>query len=241
MFNHRSDKIELMDDLTLASNDLKRNLDEIELLNRLFGSKKLLISTLNKIRHKHLDYFCSKKVKIGDLGCGNGDMLRAVYHWGDAKNLELKLTGIDANPFTIQYAKEKSGNYPSILYETCDIFSEIFTQYRFDITCLNSVCHHFKTPKLAGLLHKLKQQTSLAIIINDLHRHWLSYHTIKWLTQVCNYSYLTQHDAPLSVLRAFRRQELVDCLQEAGIKNYEIHWSWPFRWIIIVWINDFLN
>jgi hypothetical protein len=43
-----------------------------------------------------------------------------------------------------------------------------------------------------------------------------------------------KNDAPLSVLRGFKKKELEEVLKKAGITDYSIHWKWAFRWLIIV-------
>ena len=54
------------------------------------------------------------------------------------------------------------------------------------------------------------------------------------LTRLFSRSYLVKHDAPLSVLRGFKKKELEELLNKAGILNYTIHWKWAFRWLVIV-------
>jgi hypothetical protein len=41
-------------------------------------------------------------------------------------------------------------------------------------------------------------------------------------------------DAPLSVLRGFKKQELIDILKQAGITRYTLKWKWAFRWELII-------
>jgi hypothetical protein len=45
---------------------------------------------------------------------------------------------------------------------------------------------------------------------------------------------MVKYDAPLSVLRAFSREELSNILRSAGIENFTIKWKWAFRWQVIV-------
>ena len=84
------------------------------------------------------------------------------------------------------------------------------------------------------LLRQWQAQAQVAVIINDLHRHWLAYHSIKWLTRLLGGSYLVRHDAPMSVARAFRRADWVALLARAGITAYELRWRWAFRWQLLL-------
>ncbi|SRR5579883_1408525 len=237
MFKRRSAKTELLDNALCSNDELKKNLDEMELINHYFGSKKLLITAFNKIHDKFPNYFRNNTITVGDLGCGNGDLLRAIDEWAKSRNLHVELIGIDINPFIIRYAIEKSLSHPDIQYKIDNILSTEFKHHKFDIICINSVCHHFDNATLVTLFKNLKEQTRLAIIINDLHRHWLSYYSIYLLSRLFRFSTLAKIDGPLSVLRAFRKNELLKLLKQAEIKNYLIRWMWAFRWQIIIWCS----
>jgi len=80
----------------------------------------------------------------------------------------------------------------------------------------------------------LKNQVKTAIIVNDIHRHPLAYYSIKWLTSLFSKSSMVKFDAPLSVLRAFKRNELKSILKKAGVENYQLRWRWAFRWQLII-------
>jgi hypothetical protein len=84
------------------------------------------------------------------------------------------------------------------------------------------------------MLRQWQQQARVAVVINDLHRHALAYHSIRWLTRLFGGSYLVQNDAPLSVARAFRRADWERMLADAGIRRYELRWCWAFRWQVII-------
>lgn len=233
MFKTRSTKNELMDDLTLNTENLRKNLDELKIFNHIFGSQDLLIKALNKIHKRYPEDFKKRSIKIGDFGCGGGDLLRAIAHWAELHQLTVELYGFDANSFMIQYAKEKSHSNPRIQFKTLDILAMNMQDFTLDIICLNSICHHFDDISLMQLFKKVSREARMAVIINDLHRHWLSYFTIKFLSKICNFTDLAKHDAPLSVLRAFKKKELHTLLD--AIPSYSIRWVWPFRWEIIIW------
>jgi hypothetical protein len=84
------------------------------------------------------------------------------------------------------------------------------------------------------MFRQLHRQAGIAVIINDLHRHWLAYHSIKLLTRFFSDSYLVKNDAPLSVWRAFQRNELKRLVEEAGIDRYSLRWMWAFRWQLLL-------
>ena len=76
--------------------------------------------------------------------------------------------------------------------------------------------------------------SNIGFFINDLHRHPLAYHFIKLATQLFSKSYLVKNDAPLSVLRGFKKQEWENILRKSDLSDYTIKWQWAFRYLITV-------
>jgi SAM-dependent methyltransferase len=235
MFNKRSSKKELVDDLALDDPALTQNLQELEAVNRWLGGRTALISALSNVCLRQSRLLKGATITIADLGCGGGDLLRAVHDWAKEKHLIVELIGIDANPFMVRYAIENSRMSGTIRFETANVLSAAIKTMPFDIVCLNTFCHHLSDADLIKLLRQLKAQTSTAIIINDLHRHWIAYLSIKWISRLLKFSHLARHDGPLSVLRAFRKRELIDLIKLAGFDRYRIRWRWAFRWEAILW------
>ena len=219
-----------MDDLTLATDALRQNLDELETINTWLGGYQPVLDALARLRPR---FPKGRPLRVADLGSGGGDTLRHVARWGRKNGVALELTGIDANAFMLDYAAAKSRAYAEISYQQVDIFSPEFQNQPYDVLTCSLFCHHFTDEELVTLLRQWQQQAQIAVVINDLHRHWLAYHSIKWLTRLLGGSYLVRHDAPMSVARAFRRQEWGELLARAGIKKYELRWRWAFRWQVI--------
>lgn len=209
---------------------MARTLDELEVINKLLGGHKVVIDGLKQILRSRPK--ASVALRIADLGCGGGDMLRILARWGRKNNVPIELTGIDANAFIIEYAREKSSAFPEIQYQQADIFSDAFGRQKYDVVLCSLFCHHFTDEQLMAMFRRLKKQSSF-VLINDLHRHWFAYHSIKWLTYMLSHSPLIRNDAPLSVARAFRRRELSDILLRAGIADYQMKWMWAFRYQVI--------
>jgi 2-polyprenyl-3-methyl-5-hydroxy-6-metoxy-1,4-benzoquinol methylase len=231
MFDKRSDKIEIMDDLTCQGEEVNQTLRELEIINSLLGGNYV---TLNGIAKLVALQPSAKKISITDLGCGGGDILRLISTWGKKKRLNLALTGIDANENIIRFAKEQGVKFADITFETVDIFSEQFKAKRFDILVGTLFFHHFTDKQLIDFFKQARAQAHLGIVVNDIHRHGIAYYSIKTLTMLFSKSKMVKYDAPLSVLRAFRKKDLTDILDKAGIKKYTIKWMWAFRWQVII-------
>ncbi|MBO2030133.1 methyltransferase domain-containing protein [Siccationidurans ginsengisoli] len=221
-----------MDDLTLASDELQQNLDELETINTWLGGYRPVLAALARLRPL---FPKSWPLRLADLGSGGGDTLRHMARWARRHNVPLAAEGIDANDFMLTYAAAKSRDYPEITYRQADIFSPEFAAQEYDVLTASLFCHHFTDEELVGLLRDWRRQAGLAVIINDLHRHPLAYYSIKYLTRLLGGSRLVQNDAPLSVARAFSRQDWVRLLAAAGIRNYDLRWCWAFRWQVVIY------
>lgn len=229
-YSHRYSGRELMDDLQASGGDLHQALRELDSINYLLGGNYVTLKGLTQL----LDQASPTAPHIADLGCGSGDMLRRVRRLLVRRGEEAKLTGIDANPNVIAYAEVNTPPSCDIVYESLNIFSEEFSRRKFDLVIATLFFHHFSDDELIRFFRQLKDQVSAGMVINDIQRHWFSYFSIKLLTRLFSRSAMVKHDAPVSVLRAFRKKELRDILEKAGIVHYAIKWRWAFRWQLVV-------
>jgi hypothetical protein len=46
---------------------------------------------------------------------------------------------------------------------------------------------------------------------------------------------LVKNDAPLSVLRGFKKKEWLEIIQQSGAKNYTLKNKWAFRHQVIIY------
>jgi len=227
-FSKRSLLPEKMDQPEVAENEIRQALRELEIVNERLGGYSVILDALEKIKWNN------GNVSFLDLGCGGGDMLRAIAKWSKKNNKKAKLTGIDRNPVMTNYAKEHSLMFPAIDFKTMDVFDNKLLDLKADVTMNSLFCHHFDKPQLVHLVKRMYQLASHHVIINDLERHWFAYYSIKALTALFSKTFLVKYDAPLSVARSLTRKEWEEILSDAGIKNYSLKWMWAWRWQIII-------
>jgi hypothetical protein len=103
-----------------------------------------------------------------------------------------------------------------------------------DVCTCTLFTHHFTDSELVQLLKGLKLKSNLGIVVNDLHRNPIAYHSIKILTKLFSKSPMVQNDGPLSVLRAFSKADWERVLDEAGIKDFQLTWHWAVRWQVLI-------
>ncbi|MFA6944302.1 MAG: methyltransferase domain-containing protein [Pedobacter sp.] len=226
-FSSRSSETEMMDDFSLGHEIIDPIMDELEVVNKLLGGYHVFFDAFQKIRIK--DGMC-----ISDWGCGGGDSLRVIAKWARKRNMKISLIGVDATGSAIEYARERSKDFPEISYILADVMSDQLLPDQFDIVISSLFTHHFADESWIKLIQKMADCAAEYVVINDLHRHWFAYHSIGILTSVFSKSELVKHDSKLSVLRSFRHEELDQMLKKGGFKSYTIKWMWAFRWQICI-------
>lgn len=231
-FSQRSQHIEIMDDLNCQGEVVEQTLRELEVINRLLGGNNITISGIKKLAGGNFEK--DKTLTIADLGCGGGDILKEIARWANKKNVNVKLIGIDANPFIVRFAERNCSEYRDIEFRVQNVFDDDFQNQSYDIIIATLFTHHFSSQELSQLFSSLYRQAKIGVVINDLHRHWFAYHSIKILTQIFSRSKMVKFDAPLSVLRAFKKDDLVEVLNKAGVDRYLLRWKWAFRWQLIM-------
>jgi len=225
----RSEVPEKMDDPSVPEGDIRQALREIELLNKWLGGYKVVIGALNRITWPK-----EPIVVIMDLGSGGGDLLRAISEWAERKQRRVRLVGVDMNAAMTRYAGNRSLKYPAISFRTADVFDPALLADAPHIAMCSLFAHHFDKTELVRLVQQMVLLARCSVIINDLHRHPVAYHSIKTLTSLFSRTYLVKYDAPLSVARSLNRAEWKEVLKAAGVTNYSIRWRWAWRWEIII-------
>ena len=161
-------------------------------------------------------------------------MLRKLADYALKHDWDFQLRGIDANAFTISYARKLSKHYPNISYRCEDVFSEAFNQLKYDIALSTLTLHHFKTDEIINLAAIFNVNAKYGVVINDLQRSIISYRLFQALCFITRLNGMPKKDGLTSILRGFKKRELVDFSKQLNLKKYTIQWKWAFRyqWII---------
>ncbi|CDT30694.1 methyltransferase domain-containing protein [Sphingobacterium faecium] len=230
--NDRTEQTELMDDFSLQGEELREALDKIARINQFLGGNNITLDGVNQLL-THVDR--SKPIIIADIGCGNGDMLRMLAKYGNKYHINFKMIGIDANEYTINYARKLSKDYDNIDYICLDIFDEEFNTLKYDIALCTLTIHHFTNEKIIDLITIFNRNASVGIVVNDLQRSKLAYRLYQMVCFIFRLNKMLQEDGCISILRGFKRDELQSFAKTLNLKNYTIQWKWAFRyqWIIL--------
>lgn len=226
---NRSKEEEIMDRFDFKGEELENVLQTIDKINTKLGGHRVTIKGIQKL----LEDQTKTHLVIADLGCGSGDALRQISIWAKRHNINVQLIGIDANPYTIQIAREWSRGYKNISYRVIDVFSEDFEDFEADIITCCLTLHHFEDDFIKKLLPILSDKAGLGLVINDLHRNKIAYRLFKLYCSVFVNSNIARKDGLTSILRGFTSADLEQFAKQLNLKHH-ISWYWAFRyqWII---------
>ncbi len=220
----RSYQKELLDGTNIPFADIRQNMKELDFINTHLGGHAITLQGFKQLLQN------KPSVTVCEIGCGGGDNLLAIYEWCTKNQVNISLTGIDYNKDCISIAADRLPAGSRLLttdYKLADLRS-----HPPDIIFSSLFCHHFTDEELVFMLNWMHNNARIGFFINDLHRHFLAYYSIKFLTGVFSKSYLVKNDAPLSVQRGFVRKEWEALLKQSGVQHYHIEWKWAFRWLI---------
>lgn len=226
--SHRSGDKEYLDNSFIETKDLYRNLVELDSINKRLGgykaSRKGLAAILNTKKAIHT---------VLDIGFGGGDSIKQLSTLSDKKKVKLFFYGVDMKNDCVAYAEKnliELNNKQLICDDYRNISAELLR--KIDVIHCSLFLHHLGDDEIINLF-RFGKANGCIILANDLHRNWIAYYSIKFLTYCFSKSYLVKNDAPLSVKRGFKKRELISLLQRAGFENYSVKWSWAFRYIVI--------
>ena len=224
-FNNRSSKKELLDGDDIPFAEIVENMRELNVINSKLGGHKITLQGFSKL------YGERKEISVCEIGCGGGDNLAIIESYCKKNKIEVKLTGVDINKECIDFARKQNSS-SDINFIHAD-YEKAILNTKPDILFSSLFCHHFSDEKLVKMLLWMNANCKIGFFINDLHRHPLAWFSIKYITRFFSKSRLVKNDAPLSVLRAFKKKEWINLFEKSHLKDYSINWKWAFRFLII--------
>ncbi len=209
-FTERAHLSEWMDD-PCSYEDFRDCLRDLAQVNRMTLAYRPTLHWLNSVLQPHAE--C---VHIVDVGCGGGDMLRHIARWAKQRQVAVRLTGIDLNPHAAHAARELDSGSAGIAWVTGDAFS-FHPEIPIGIVVSSLFTHHLPDDEIIQFLQWMERVSRVGWFVNDLHRERLPYYGFRALAAVMRWHRFVQHDAPVSIRRAFPDRDWERYLASAGL------------------------
>lgn len=227
-FAERSAQAELMDAGMTSFACFDESLRQIETVNSLTLGYRPVLAWLEQ---QAAAAPAGLPLTVLDVGCGRGALLRAIWKRARRRNMDMRLQGVDINPWSKPAAEKSTSGYMRIDYRTADVFAPALSQ-KPDFIITSHMTHHLKEEELVRFLRLLDDRAARGWFIMDLHRHPLPYFVAKCLLFLAPVNGMVRNDGPVSVTRGFTAAEWRAMLGEAGIplSQCKIQWFFPFRY-----------
>lgn len=204
---------EMMDRPQLVSPELEIDLENLEKLNRYFGSYALVRHFLRRwLRPGH-------SFTAIDLCTGLGDIPRFIVNWCRMNQVAVQITAVDFQRATLELAMERSKTYPEIAFLESDVFKFVPISPA-DVVFCSLALHHFPEGAAIGLLRRARVIARRRVLVADLERTDFGIASIYLLTACVFREPMTRFDARLSIRRAFSFGEMRQLALAAGWKQF---------------------
>jgi SAM-dependent methyltransferase len=228
-FRRRGQEQEWLDRDDLDPTQLRAVLRDIARFNAAFFGHSPILKWLDQILGGGRN---GSRPTILDVGCGDGDLLRAIRQWSNKHNLKPALLGVDLNPETIRIAQEATDRADQIDFAAMDVFN-LPPERKFDIVVTSLVAHHFSDEKLRDFLVLLERASTQGWLIYDLQRHRVLYTITGLASRLARLHPMVTKDSQISVTRSLTRKEWTDLIAAAGIASSDVKIRWFFFRFVI--------
>ena len=167
------------------------------------------------------------RLKILDVGFGDGDMLRRIENWATRRGLRVELVGIDLNPRSLTAARDATPAGSAIDYRIGD-YADLAGE-GWDCVISSLVAHHMTRDELVAFLRFMEAEARAGWFVNDLHRHGFAYMGYPLLAGLMGWHDIVKHDGRMSIARSYRPDEWPPLLAEAGVSDARVFRAFPFR------------
>ncbi len=226
---HRSDQTEWLDGADLDPGALARVLHDLANFNGMFLGHYPLLRWLGRAVRASQS---GAPLTLVDIGCGYGDLLRAIRRWSRRRNLDINLLGVDLNPETIRIAREATDAADRIDYQAMNVF-DLALATPIDLMVSSLVTHHLSDSEIVEFLRLMEKSARRGWAICDLQRSRFLFHFIGLSSRAARFHPMITHDGQISVARSLTRAEWEQRLAEAGVSAADAPIQWfLFRFLI---------
>ena len=212
-FSRRAQLTELMDE-PCSRETMRACLRDLARVNRWFLAHRPILDWLELIRLRTHPI----PLRILDVGCGYGDTLRRIERWAAQRDVPVELTGLDLNPDIVAIATEATPFSSKIRWIATDLF--LYRPARPPHIVLSSLfTHHLPDEDVVRFLLWMEEHALLGWFVNDLSRAQAPYHLFRWFSRLARLHPFVQHDGPVSIARAFSREDWRRLAEAAGFTS----------------------
>ncbi|AIQ47273.1 stilbene synthase [Paenibacillus sp. FSL R7-0273] len=225
----RAKEDELMDDFSMGGEELSEALKHLRRLNRIFAAPG---PTRDGVEQLWQAIGQPRKLSILDVGAGSGDVNVKLLEWADRRGIELAITLVDMTEEACAEARRLFRHEPRVsvmradLQELADASADIVTGSQF--------VHHFDGQQLVDMVAHMRRASRYGVVINDIHRHPVSYTAVWLTTRMISRNRYIRHDGPLSVAKGFTDKDWQELKHKLQAEAMTYTWKPLFRYSVVI-------
>ncbi len=220
--------VELLDRPGTPQRELAATLADIARLNRLGPTRRLLA---------HVAPFFARfraegrgaRLRVVDLGTGGADIPVALVRWARARGHRVIVLALDVQPEVLACATPVARRLEEVQLIAADALRPPLRAGAADLAVCSLTLHHLPEEGVVALLRLMASLARLGFVVSDLRRSRAAYAAAWLATRLISRNRLTRHDGPMSVRRAYTREELARLSRAAGLPDVRWHRAFPFR------------
>ncbi|KGE17085.1 methyltransferase domain-containing protein [Paenibacillus wynnii] len=225
----RAKEDELMDDFSMGGQELIEALKHLRRLNRILAATGPTKAGVEKLWQA---IGRPRTLSILDVGAGSGDVNQKLLQWGEQKGIQLEITLVDITEEACQEARHLFRHEPRVkviqanLQELADGSADIVTGSQF--------VHHFDGQQLVDMVSHMRRASNYGVVINDIHRHPVSYAAVWVVTRMISRNRYIRHDGPLSVAKGFKGKDWQELKLKLQSEAMTYTWKPLFRYSVVI-------
>ena len=208
---HRSHERELLDGESLDGEELRANLRELAMLNRLPGGTATSIEAIEVLADGIRD------LSVLDLGTGGGQTALAFARHGRRGRARWTVTAVDNHPAVMGLAQRRLARDPDVTTLLADSRFLPLEDESVDVAHASLLLHHLDPQDALAMLAEMRRVSRIGVVVNDLRRGPLAYALTGLLVLGLTRARYTRHDGLASARRAYSLSEVDELLRAAGL------------------------
>lgn len=225
----RAKEDELMDDFSMGGEELREALRHLRRLNKIFAAPGPTVSGVEKLWNS---MGRPGRLTILDVGAGSGDVNHKLLHWAKKQGIDMQITLVDLTEEACEEARQLFQDEPRVRVQCSDLTA--LPDAAADIVTGSQFIHHFEGDQLVDMVNHMLRASRYGVVINDIHRHTVSYKAVWITTRLISRNRYIRHDGPLSVAKGFTDQDWQELKQRLNHDTMTYEWRPLFRYSVVI-------
>jgi 2-polyprenyl-3-methyl-5-hydroxy-6-metoxy-1,4-benzoquinol methylase len=203
--------------------DRSASLADVARLNGFFGGRLI---TLRQVKRLLARLPSDRAITILDVGTGGADVPMALVRWARGAGRRLRVLALDRDRPTLEIARRAVAGYPDIVLLQGDALDLPVRPRSVDLAISALTLHHLEPDEAIRFLAQLDGAASAGVVVNDLMRSRTAYAMVWLATRILARHWISRHDGPLSVRRAYTPAEVRALCEKAAMRGFSV-WRYP--------------